>query len=36
MAKKAVFIMVRMKLLIIETMMLDGVMTDTMLSMWEY
>lgn len=36
MAKKAVFIMVRMMPLVIETVMLGGVMTDTMLSIWEY
>lgn len=36
MAKKAVFIMVKMMPLVIETVMLGGAMTDTMLSIWEY
>lgn len=36
MAKKAVFIMVRMMPLVIETVMLAGAMTDTMLSIWDY
>lgn len=36
MAKRAVFIMVRMMPLVIETVMLGGVMTGTMLSIWEY
>lgn len=36
MAKKAVFIMVRMMPLVIETVILGRAMTGTMLSIWEY